>query len=462
MQLNQLFIDEINGILPSDEAKAMLDAIASSSPTTAVRFNEAKGFKALTAMQSVPWCQSGIYLPERPQFTFDPMFHAGCYYVQDPSSMFIAHIIKSLINRPVKYLDLCAAPGGKTTAALQALPKGSIMISNEIMPQRAQILRENVIKWGADNCMVTCDNPKSIGTLVHEFDVIAADVPCSGEGMFRKDDDAVAQWSPVLVEQCAARQRAILQDIWPALKPGGLIIYSTCTYNTHENEEIVDFIINTLKATPISLSISDSWNIHPAISRNYPGYRFLPHLTKGEGLFMCVLQKDTDNTTDICADKPQKTKKANTSIPNEMLNWIEGDYSLDANNEVINAVPNYIKVAVKDKYNKLHIIKHFGVELGTIKGKKAIPSHQLAMSPNINPTSFPMVGVDYKTAINYLRGQAIIIDAPRGYVLLNYNGSTLGFVNNLGNRANNLYPKPWRIISSHTPDVAPQVVKHYK
>ena len=282
MNLNPDFKLQIINMLPGEAGNQMLHSIENTEPTVSVRFNTAKNAILPTGMEPVPWCETGAYLSERQQFTFDPLFHAGSYYVQDASSMFIYHVIKSLIKTPVSYLDLCAAPGGKTTAALQALPQGSLVVANEIMPQRAQILRENVIKWGSDNCMVTCDAPKTLGKLANEFDVIAADVPCSGEGMFRKDIEAVEQWSTTLVQQCATRQREILNDIWPALKPGGLLIYSTCTFNRHENEEMVDFIVNNLGASVIEVPITKEWNLHPAIEFNYPCYRFLPHLVRGE------------------------------------------------------------------------------------------------------------------------------------------------------------------------------------
>lgn len=460
MQLNDKFIENINRLLPSGDACALLHAIADESPVTAVRLNPNKGFKLPTELSRVPWCEAGVYLNERPQFTFDPNFHAGSYYVQDPSSMFIYHVIKSLIKHPVKYLDLCAAPGGKTTAALQALPQGSEVIANEIMPQRAQVLRENVIKWGADNCMVTCDNPKSLGAITGNFDVIATDVPCSGEGMFRKDDEAVAQWSPALVEQCASRQREILNAVWPALKPGGLLIYSTCTYNKHENEEMVDYIINYLGATVVEVPINSEWNITPAIGRDYACYRFMPHMTQGEGLFICVLRKNHCATTNIINEKRKDkkgTKNSTLPIPDELKKWINGNYFVGEANGIVTATPTHIKEHFNNQYKNLHIIKDFGTEMGLIKGKKIVPSHQLAMSANLATDTIATVEVDYPTAISYLRGEAICIEGPKGYVLIRFKGAVLGWANNLGTRANNLYPKPWRIMSTYVPNIPPSM-----
>lgn len=459
MQLNNLFIDEINKMLPSNEAATLIQAIECEPPVTAVRFNDGKGAFPPQQLHKVPWCSAGAYLSQRPQFTFDPLFHAGHYYVQDPSSMFIYHVIKTLVKEPVAYLDLCAAPGGKTTAALQALPTGSVLVANEIVKQRAQVLRENIIKWGAHNCLVSNDSPKSIGNLENAFDIIAADVPCSGEGMFRKDAEAVSQWSPALVDQCSQRQRQILTDVWPSLKPGGLLIYSTCTYNLHENEEIVDFVTSELGATVIGVDTHESWNIHHGIDRSYPCYRFMPNVTRGEGLFMCVMVKHQNM---ISNSKPKTTRATRATTPPiaaSLKSWLNIECTIYQQDDRIIALPNNIKPLIQTIQNKLHIINEIGIPLATIKGKKIIPSHQLALSPNLDTACFNEAALDYATAISYLRGEAITVNAPRGHVLVKYNNAALGWVNNLATRANNLYPKSWRIMSTHTPDTYPIIMK---
>ena len=274
MNLSQAFIEQLRGLLPA-EWEALAQAITSTEPSVAVRVNEARGAAVPADACRVPWCGPGFYLQDRPTFTFDTDWHAGRYYVQDASSMFIAHVIRSLVHEPVRYLDLCAAPGGKTTAALQALPPYSMVVANEIVPPRARVLTDNVIRWGTPRCVVTSNAPAHFGKMTHFFDVIAADVPCSGEGMMRKDDEAVAQWSPALVEQCAQRQREILTDVWQALRPGGLLIYSTCTYNRQENEQMADFIVSELGATascPIVWTVKAcSWQ--PSASRAMPPAR---------------------------------------------------------------------------------------------------------------------------------------------------------------------------------------------
>ena len=462
MNLNIDFKKQIDKILPADEATRLMQTIEAGESVVSLMFNDAKGFAVPSGLEQVPWCDMGAYLNERPQFTFDPHFHAGSYYVQDASSMFISHVIKSLVKQPVRYLDLCAAPGGKTTAALQALPSGSFVVANEIMPQRAQVLRENVIKWGAHNCMVTCDTPKKLGMMENMFDIIAADVPCSGEGMFRKDEEAVSQWSPSLVQQCAERQWTIINDVWHALKPGGLLIYSTCTYNIDENEAMASRIATELGATFVDVDVNEAWNIKRSLHGDIPCYRFMPHLTRGEGLFMCVLRKNGISATMPAAPSRSKHSKRDNKkqsiIPAQAQGWLGGNFELKEENGVIKATNKDIKDLLEAFGNNIRVIKDFGIELGTIKGKNLIPSHQLAMSPLINCEAFPKCEVDYPTAIAYLRGESINIDSQRGYVLITHHGATLGFVNNLGNRANNLYPKPWRIMSTHLPSTPPAII----
>ena len=369
--------------------------------------------------------------------------------------MFISHVIKQLIHEPIRYLDLCAAPGGKTTAALQALPTGSLVVANEIVPPRARVLADNIIRWGNPHCVVTSNSPAHFGKLTHFFDVIATDVPCSGEGMMRKDDEAVAQWSPQLVEQCAERQLGILADAWNALRPGGLLIYSTCTYNRQENEEIADFIVNKLGATSLELPVEPSWNIHPAIGSDCHCYRFMPHRVDGEGLFMAVFRKDSDAPRQDIRIKGKNTKKCDEIGKN----WLaDPDYfTIEQQGDLLIATPvewrNEV-VALRASLNVLHA----GVELATVMGHKTMLHHALAMSTARAADAFPVCEVDYPTALRYLRGESITIDGPRGYVLIAHEGAILGFANNLGNRANNLYPKPQRILSTHLPDSKPQVL----
>ncbi|MCQ2288254.1 MAG: rRNA cytosine-C5-methyltransferase [Muribaculaceae bacterium] len=458
MQLPEQFIAQIERLFPG-ESDAMLRAISETNPSVSVRVNDARDAVVPTGVDTVPWCDRGFYLDERPQFTFDPMWHAGMYYVQDASSMFIHHVIKSLVDEPAVFLDLCAAPGGKTTAALQALPEGSLVVANEIVVSRARVLADNVSRWGNPNSAVTCCAPRGLGKLRHAFDVIAADVPCSGEGMMRKDDEAVSQWSPALVEQCADRQRGIIADIWPALKPGGLFIYSTCTYNTEENEQMLAHIVEEYGAEVLEVPVSPEWPIHAGVNTELPCYRFLPHLTRGEGLFMAVLRKPADEP--VRPAKPGKKQRtpARTDAPRTLKQWLlqEKDYKVTVTGDTVAAVPKQY-AAIIDLLAECNLMQA-GVTLGTVKGKNCVPAQSLALSSALNREEFPECKLDYPTAIAYLRGEAITVDAPRGYALVTYNGAPLGWINNLGNRANNMYPKPLRILSTHAPETAPQVIK---
>ena len=456
--MNADFLQQIRELLPG-EANDLLEALSRPAETS-VRLNTNK-FKGPEpqGLAQVPWCPGGYYLPDRPAFTFDPMLHAGAYYVQDASSMFISHALRSLLqsDAPVCYLDLCAAPGGKSTAATDALPDGSLIVSNEIDGLRAQVLRENIVKWGCPNTVVLNESPARIGKLTNFFDVIAADMPCSGEGMFRKEEEAVSQWSPALVEQCARRQQTIVDDIWNALKPGGLFIYSTCTFNARENEDMVNYIIDTHGAESVEMPIKEEWHIHKGIRTSHFCYRFLPHLTRGEGLFLAVLRKSDTDTTSRKAkgnSKKSKTKQAKTSIPSICSSFIKNpeDFELTAINQVATALPKSLASRMRQLYENLRTL-HCGISLCTCKGKNIIPEHALSQNTALNLNAFPGIEVDYPTAIAYLQGEAITLpsDCPKGTVLICNNGYRLGFAKNLGTRANNNYPKEWRIRSKTIP-----------
>ena len=451
MNLPEAFIEQLRDLLP-DEWEALTSAITTTEPSVAVRVNEARGASVPDGVRRVPWFEQGLYLADRPVFTFDTDWHAGRYYVQDASSMFIAHVIKHLVHEPVRYLDLCAAPGGKTTAAIQALPSPSRVVANEIVPPRARVLADNVIRWGNPRCVVTSNAPAQFSKLTHFFDVIAADVPCSGEGMMRKDDEAVAQWSPTLVAQCAQRQREILTDAWQALRPGGLLIYSTCTYNRQENEDMADFIVNELGATSLEIPIEPSWNIHSAIGSDCHCYRFMPHRVDGEGLFMAAFRKEGNGTRQMPRIKEKTIKKVDETVK-KWLSSPDG-FIMDQQGDLFIAVPQDIRSEVATLRATLNVL-HAGVEMATLMGRKTVPHHALAMSLARSADAFPMCEVDYPSALRYLRGESISINGPRGYVLVAHEGAVLGFANNLGNRANNLYSKSLRILSTHLPDEKP-------
>ena len=365
--------------------------------------------------------------------------------MQEASSMFVTHALRTFVSGPVTCLDLCAAPGGKSTAVISTLPEGSQMVSNEIDRRRARILAENITKWGFPNITVTCNAPKDFKGLRHTFDVIITDVPCSGEGMFRKDEGAVSDWSLTKVESCANLQHDIIDDIWNCLKPGGLLIYSTCTFNIDEDEKMVEYICDELGATALDIPIQPEWNIHSPLTGKYPCYRFMPHYTKGEGLFMAAIRKDEDVAQPAKLKKPIKNT---IKVSKDISSWVNIPVHLEQTAEgVISAIPTSHK-ELHDLIvgNGLYILQS-GIELGTVKGKDIIPSHNLAISTALAENAFPRYEVTEDIALDYLRRMAFVLpqDASTGYLLLTYKNLPLGFVKNLGNRCNNLYPQEWRI-----------------
>lgn len=458
MKLPNDFISEIEGY-NAPIFNGLFDALSNTMPSVSVRYNRRKN-DVLKIENPIKWCENAKYLSERVAFTFDPLMHQGVYYVQDASSMIISHIIKQLTaNEPIRYLDACAAPGGKTTAAIDALPQGSLVVANEYVPNRAMVLSENLTKWGYSSVVVSKGDTAKYKKLKNFFDIVAADVPCSGEGMFRKDEEAVAQWSLSLVNECVSRQKEILDNLWQSLKPGGFLIYSTCTFNRHENESMIDYLVEEYDAMPVKINIPEGCGIANGIDDQECCYRFLPHLIKGEGLFISVVQKKGEFAEAKVAKTKRKGQEKSLPIKSELKSWILGenfDFTIDK--DLVIAIPQMWKADIIQLKNALDVV-HMGLPIATIKGKDFIPSHALAMSTEINSDAFNICEVDYKTAIAYLRREAIVLnDAPRGYVLLTYNNKALGFVKNLGNRANNLYPQEWRILSSHIPDEAPKVI----
>ena len=345
--------------------------------------------------ERIPWCEEGYYLAGRPQFTFDPLFHAGCYYVQEAASMFVTHIIRSVdIPTPKRALDLCAAPGGKSTALLSVLPDDCTLVSNEPISNRAQILLENITKWGYPNSMVTNNYPRDFRKAKLTFDLILCDVPCSGEDMFRKDPATIGEWSQQNVEKCWRLQREIVADAWECLAPGGLLIYSTCTFNLKENEENVRWILDNFDAEALDIPTDPSWNITGSLLEGFtaPVYRFIPGITRSEGLFICAIRKrGTRNEDTLTKEKLEKTRCLKVLDPSNLL-----------------------------------------------------PPSSILL---------PRINIDYPEALKYLRGEALVLpaDTPRGIVNITYKGIVLGPAKNIGNRANNLYPKAWRIKTTHLP-----------
>jgi 16S rRNA C967 or C1407 C5-methylase (RsmB/RsmF family) len=371
-----------------------------------IRLNPRKsGEWKVESGERIDWCRNGYYLKQRPNFTFDPLFHAGCYYVQEAASMFLDEVLRqklSIVNCQLS-IDFCAAPGGKSTLLRSALPEDCVLYSNEPVRNRASILLENVTKWGYPNHIVTNAYPRDYRKAKMKFDLILCDVPCSGEGMFRKDPATIGEWSPQNVEKCWQLQRDIISDAWTCLNDGGLLIYSTCTFNTKENEENIRWILSEFDdAEVLPIETKPEWNITGSLLEGFtePVYRFIPGISQSEGLFLCALRKANHGDCPRC----------------EKRSGLQGDCPRD-----------------------LHPLK-----AETIEG------------------NLPQADLSYPDAMKFLRGEALVLpaDTPRGIVEVCFMGHALGQVKNIGSRANNLYPKPWRIKTTHTPTDYEAILRH--
>ncbi|MBO5864708.1 MAG: rRNA cytosine-C5-methyltransferase [Bacteroidaceae bacterium] len=443
MNLNSAFVDRTEHLFGKERFARFIEALG-GEPVVSIRYN---GSKLLPddCNAVVPWAADGRYLSNRPVFTADPLFHAGCYYVQEASSMFIEQFVKRYVNAPVRALDLCAAPGGKTTHLLSLLPKGSMLVSNEPVSQRAQVLAENVIKWGNPSSVVTRNEPADFSAFSNFFDLIVVDAPCSGEGMFRKDQGAVEQWSLSNVEQCVKRQKRILADIWPSLRPGGVLVYSTCTFNKEENEECVEWIANELGAAPLTVDADEAWGVTGALVGDKPVYRFIPGFTAGEGFFIAALRKDGD--APLAQPRQQRWQPVTAKLKSTLEQWIlnPADFNFVQQGERVVAMPREHTNAMLALQQKMKVL-HCALPLADVKNNKLLPLHQLAMSTVLGKKAFCNVELEREQALAYLHREALSLgQAPVGYLLLTYKGAPIGFAKNIGNRANNLYPAEWRI-----------------
>jgi len=408
--------------------------------------------------EKIPWSSNGYYLPQRPSFTLDPLFHAGAYYVQEASSMFLEEVLKQTVDlaKPIKVLDLCAAPGGKSTLVQSLISKDSLLLSNEVIKTRVNVLSENITKWGAANVIVTNNDPSDFQRLENYFDVVVVDAPCSGSGLFRKDPSAIEEWSENNVQLCAQRQQRILADIFPSLKDDGILIYSTCSYSQEEDEEIADWLLSRFSISSLQLSIDKAWGIVETISGKQKafGYRFYPDKVKGEGFFIAAFIK---RSAGIALNKEVKSKKSKpkTNADKVSANEIEifnpwlvnaDEFFFIKQNEEIIAMPVHLQEDLA-KVRSVLYIKKAGVKLGTVIRDELIPAHELAVSNIISP-SIARFEVDKETALQYLRREEIKLGTGhKGWILLTYQQLALGWVKIISSRINNYYPREWRILN---------------
>lgn len=444
------FERQMNNLLGTEAAGRLFSALA-DEPVVSLRQNPARNYSPPSGAAPVPWCDGGFYLTQRPAFTLDPCLHAGCYYVQEAASMFVAQAFRTMTEAPRRLLDLCAAPGGKSTLWRSLLPEGALLVANEPLRQRAMVLAENLAKWGHPDVMVTNGWPADFGRLTGFFDVVAADVPCSGEGMFRKDEGAAAEWSAANVTACAERQRQIIGEVWPALRQGGYLVYSTCTFNREENEDNICYICHELGAEPVPISCEAAWGITgDTTGRNLPVYHFLPGTTRGEGFFLALLRKTAPaETATPRRHRNTGAKERPVAGGRTVAAWLDNNsaYKLYRPDDTHIAAMRQELAADMERVRAAVCTLRAGVLLAEEKGRKLIPQQELALSTALSPGAFPEVELPPDEALAYLRREALVLppETPRGYVLTTFGGHRLGFLNNLGARANNLYPAEWRI-----------------
>lgn len=429
------------------QAEALLQALE-SEPATSILLHPQKGKHLFDQATSVPWNAHGKALNERPSFTLDPLYHAGAYYSQESSSMFIDEIMRQLFHdeKPQLALDLCAAPGGKSLLLSAHMAEDGVLVSNEIVKTRNSILRENLTKWGTPNFICTQSESGSFSEMYDWFDVVLVDAPCSGEGMFRKDHASRSEWSEDNVANCALRQSTIVSDILPCIKPGGLLIYSTCTFAPEENEGRMRELELHGDFENVKLTVPKEWPIHLIQTEHSIGYQFLPHLTTGEGFFVTVFRKKgigqekrfgvgkKHNYYHAPNKKEEQiVRKAAPSLPNILLDDHGGIHAFTANEALVSEVARHVHLT------------QVGIQVGTLIREDFVPDHGLTMLANA-PLPYPVQEVERNDALAFLRKQDIEIHAAqKGWVVVSYQNTPLGLVKSLGNRSNNYYPKEWRI-----------------
>jgi 16S rRNA C967 or C1407 C5-methylase (RsmB/RsmF family)/NOL1/NOP2/fmu family ribosome biogenesis protein len=427
------------------DAVQLEEALNRPSPAS-IRINGAKWNHSPASSTPVQWCSSGCYLRKRPSYTLDPLFHSGCYYPQEASGMFLEQAFNQVVadSKGIKVLDLCAAPGGKSTHLSSLIGDEGFLVSNEVIRSRASVLAENITKWGIGNVIVTNNDPAAFSSLDGYFDLILVDAPCSGEGMFN-DLSVRTEWSPDNTALCSERQRRIVMDVWPSLKADGILIYSTCTFNPAENEENIVWLSEKTGASSFRLDISKYEGIQEIDYKGITGYGFYPGKIKGEGLFLAVVRKP-GSSSEV---SKYSSKKRNIQLTNNDVKIAENLISTSLNNLYRHDDIVYELSLPVGEYqflkNQLRIIKG-GTALYKTRKDDFTPFHELALFCKIRKDAFPSVELDYPQSISFLRKENLTLkDADKGWILLNYRGVSLGFAKNLGSRVNNYFPVDWRI-----------------
>lgn len=453
MTLPPALLDSLEGIKGYDR-EAFVAVHNSGEQVTSIRFNPQRPHSLFTTHHSpIPWTSHGYYLPTRPSFTFDPAFHGGLYYVQEASSMFLEQALKQTtdLSKDIRVLDLCAAPGGKSTLIQSLITPDSLLVSNDVIKSRAGILEENLTKWGAANVIVTNNDPAHFAKLENFFDVLVIDAPCSGSGLFRRDEEAITEWSEQNVQLCSQRQQRILADSFAALKEGGTLIYSTCSYSKEEDEAMVDWLLQEFDLESLPLHTQQEWGIVETVSERGKGhgYRFFPDKVKGEGLFLACFRKRSGTGATPRTPKKSKWQKISKAEAEIIKPWLkkEAPVQLWKQGDMIIAFPASLEEALLITSDHLYLRKA-GIIIGKIAGNSLVPDHALALS-NLLAENIVAVSLKKEEALQYLRKEEVKITTTHtGWTLVLYEGIALGWVKVLANRINNYYPSAWRILKS--------------
>ncbi len=435
------FVENMKSML-GDDFPEFIKGLSHPAPVS-LRLNPLKRTDRFESAEKVPWCGQGRYLPLRPSFTFDPLFHAGCYYVQEASSMYLEQVFKKCFSddKPLSILDLCASPGGKSTHLVSLMPSESFLVSNELIPSRNKILRQNLLRWGSPNVMVTQNETKDFLPLQGFFDLVLVDAPCSGEGLFRRDPDAAKEWSKQAVAHCAYRQSSILDDAWKLLKPGGVLIYCTCTYETVENEEQVEKLLLNEQAELIKLD-----SLHEGILSQGPGLRFYPAHIRGEGFFISAIRKADGHEFIFKKSGKAKALRTHEELTGRFIKDNEKFVSYIKEN-VVYAIPVHM-ISLFEFVDKDLYLRQCGIRLGEIKGTDFQPSHDIALSTSLHHET-PAFDLSYDEAIKYLRCESVSCPgSSKGWTLATFENFSLGWLKVLGTRVNNYFPKDWRILKT--------------
>ena len=444
MNLPAAFESQAQTLLGNDYA-AFKAALDTPSPIS-IRWNPKK--VAQPTSNQVPWTDWAQYLDSRPVFTLDPAFHAGLYYVQEASSMLLEQVLKQAVDLEEDHLvlDLCAAPGGKSTHLLSLLSDDSLLVSNEVIRSRAGILAENLQKWGFPNMVITNNDPADFNRLSTQFDVLVVDAPCSGEGLFRKDPAAMQEWSTDNVNLCAARQQRILSDIWDSLRPGGVLIYSTCTYNALENEANLKWLSEQYDIEPIDIDLEPGWGFKQVEDSGFSGFHAYPHQVKGEGFYITAVRKiaGKHSSSPKIKKRHNYADKAQIKEPKQWLLKPKQFFFIN-HRETLIALPEYWHDTLLDINQSLNIVTE-GLKMGEQKKKNIVPDPALALSTQLNTEAFNCIDLEKAEALRYLKKENLNFEAfEAGLGLIQYQGHGLGWGKRIQNRFNNYYPTNWRI-----------------